>query len=57
MLKKYYFKLIIAYKNDKKWFKILKSLKVEKERLKDKLIKYVKNFNTQFVLREDLIYY
>ena len=57
MLKEYRFKFAAAYKNDKKWFKILKSLKVERERLKNELMKCIKIFNIQFVLRKDLIYY
>ena len=57
MSKKYRFKFITAYKNDKKWFKILRSLKAEKKRLKNKSMKYIKIFNIQFVLRKDLIYY
>ena len=57
MSKKYRFKLAAAYKNDEKKFKVLKSLKIERERLKDKSMKCIKIFNIQFVFREDLIYY
>ena len=35
----------------------MKSLKTERERFKDESIKYIKIFNIQFILREDLIYY
>ena len=57
MLKEYRFKFAIAYEYDKKWFKILRSLKVERKRFKNELMKYVKIFNIQFVFRKDLIYY
>ena len=36
MMRKYYFKLVTIYKKNKKEFKILKSLKTEKKRLKNK---------------------
>ena len=47
MSKEYYFKFAIVYKKNKKKFKILKFLNIERERFKDnKSKKYIKIFNT-----------
>ena len=47
MFKNYRFKLITIYKKNKKWFKILESLKAKKEKLfkEKKKVELIKLFN------------